>query len=327
MFVATNSRGMTARWISRGATLSELHVPDRQGQLADVVLGFDDLAGYESGANHHFGCTTGRYANRIKFGKFSLDGVEYQLATNIGLHHLHGGVVRSLDKVDWEAEQLPDALGVRFRYVSPDGEEHFPGTLTTVVTYTLTEDNALRIDYEATTDKPTIVNLTNHSYFNLAGHGHGNVLDHELRIDADRYTVTDEHSITTGELAPVAGTPLDFRTRHRIGDHIAEWNFGYDDNFVLNGDWGTLREIAEAYEPQSGRILRVSTDQPGVQLYTANGLSGQPGKEGLSYEQYGAFCLETQNFPDAPNKPSFPSPVLRPGETYRHTCIYAFDVE
>lgn len=325
MYIATNSQGMTARWITRGATLSELHVPDRKGELADVVLGFDDLAGYESGANHHFGCTTGRFANRISRGRFTLDGVDYQLATNIGPNHLHGGVRRSLDKVTWEAEQLRDALGVRFRYVSPDGEESFPGTLTTTVTYTLTDDNALRIDYEATTDKPTIINLTNHSYFNLAGHGNSTILGHELRIAADRITAVDEESIPTGELVEVAGTPFDFRARHKIGDRIQEIG-GYDNNYVLNGDWGTLREIAEVVEPQSGRLLRVSTDQPGVQFYTANGLSGQAGKGGIPYHKYGAFCLETQNFPDAPNHPSFPSAVLRPGETYRHTCIYAFEV-
>ncbi|TWU25823.1 aldose epimerase family protein [Bythopirellula polymerisocia] len=325
MYVVTNSQGMTARWITRGATLTELHVPDRNGKLVDVVLGFDDLAGYESGANHHFGCVTGRFANRIKRGRFTLDGVEYQLAINIGPNHLHGGVLRSLDKVTWEAEQLRDSLGVRFRYESPDGEEGFPGTLTTLVTYTLTDENALRIDYEATTDKPTIINLTNHSYFNLAGHGNPSVLDHELKIDADRVTEVDEESIPTGNLVEVAGTPLDFRCRHRIGDQI-EAAGGYDNNYVLNGEWGTLREIAEVYEPESGRMLRVSTDQPGVQLYTANGLSGQPGKGGKPYHKYGSFCLETQNFPDAPNQPTFPTSVLRPGETYHHTCIYAFDV-
>ena len=326
MYVATNVQGMTARWNTRGATLSELHVPDRMGNLADVVLGFDDLAGYESGANQHFGCTTGRFANRIKRGRFTLDGVEYQLATNIGPNHLHGGVRRSLDKVIWQAEQLTDSLGVRFRYVSPDGEEAFPGTLTTTVTYTLSDDNALRIDYEATTDKPTIINLTNHSYFNLAGHGNPSILDHELRIDADRITEVDDESIPTGKLVEITGSPFDFRSRHRIGDRIEDIG-GYDINYVLNGEWGTLREIAEVVEPGSGRLLRVATDQPGVQFYTANGLSGQTGKGGMSYQKHGSFCLETQGFPDAPNQPTFPSAVLRPGETYRHTCIYAFDTE
>lgn len=327
MFIATNARGMTAKWFPRGATLAELHVPDRLGKLVDVVLGFDNAADYDSGANHHFGCTTGRFANRIRHGKFMLDGVEYQLAVNNGPNHLHGGVSRSLDKVMWSGEQLSDQLGVRFTYESPAGEEMFPGTLSVVVTYTLSEDNALRIDYEATTDKPTIINLTNHSYFNLAGHEGPSILDHELMIDADRYTPVDEHLIPTGEFAEVAGTPLDFRARHKIGERIAATGDGYDINFVLNGEWGTLRPIAEVFDPQSRRLMRVSTDQPGVQLYTANGLSGQLGKGGTPYHRHGAFCLETHNFPNAPNQPNFPSAVLRPGETYRQTCIYAFDSE
>lgn len=327
MFFLTNARGMAAKLIARGATLAELHVPDRLGQLADVVLGFDDVAGYESGANQHFGCTTGRFANRIQHGKFTLDGVEYQLAVNNGPNHLHGGPTRGLDKVTWNCEQLADQLGVRFTYESPAGEEMYPGTLSIAVTYTLSEDNALRIDYEATTDKPTIINLTNHSYFNLSGHGEPSILDHELQIDADRITVVDGECIPTGEFADVAGTAFDFRTRHKIGNRIAETGNGYDHNYVLNGDWGTLRPIAEVFDPQSRRVMRVLTDQPGVQLYTGNGLHGQIGKQGKSYPRQSAFCLETQNFPDAPNKPNFPSPVLRPGETYRHTCIYAFDNE
>lgn len=327
MFIVTNSHGMTAKWFSRGATLAELHVPDRFGKLDDVVLGFDSMGEYDSGANHHFGCTTGRFANRIRHGKFTLAGVEYQLATNNGPNHLHGGVSRSLDKVIWSGEQLSDKLGVRFTYESPAGEEMFPGTLQLTVTYTLSEDNALRIDYEATTDKPTIINLTNHSYFNLSGHDGPSIVDHELRIDADRYTVVDEYLIPTGEIADVAGTPLDFRARHPIGDRIAETDGGYDQNYVLNGEWGTLRPIAEVLDPKSRRIMRVSTDQPGVQLYTGNHLSGQSGKKGAPYHGQCAFCLETQNFPDAPNQPNFPSAVLRPGETYRQTCIYAFDNE
>jgi aldose 1-epimerase len=327
MFIITNARGMTAKLFSRGATLAELHVPDRLANLADVVLGFDDVSGYDSGANQHFGCTTGRFANRIHHGKFTLDGVNYQLAINNGPNHLHGGVSRSLDKVTWTGEQLDDCLGVRFIYESPAGEEMYPGTLSLTVTYTLSEENALRIDYEAQTDKPTIINLTNHSYFNLSGHGEPSILDHELMIDADCYTPVDSESIPIGEFADVADTPFDFRARHRIGDRIAETGNGYDHNYVLNGEWGTLRQIAEVFDPQSRRVMRVATDQPGVQLYTGNGLSGQIGKQGKNYYRHSAFCLETQNFPDAPNKPNFPSPVLRPGETYRHTCIYAFDNE
>jgi aldose 1-epimerase len=327
MFIITNSRGMTAKLYTRGATLAELHVPDRLARPDDVVLGFDDVTGYDSGSNQHFGCTTGRFANRIRHGKFTLDGVTYQLAINNGPNHLHGGVVRSLDKVNWTGEQLTNNLGVRFTYQSPAGEEMYPGTLNLAVTYTLSEDNALHIAYEATSDAPTIINLTNHSYFNLSGHGHASILDHELMIDADRYTPVDDENIPTGEFAEVAGTPFDFRKRHKIGDHISKTGHGYDHNYVLNGEWGTLRQIAEVFDPQSRRVMRVSTDQPGMQLYTGNGLSGQIGKQGRAYPRHSAFCLETQNFPDAPNVPGFPSPVLRPGEIYRHVCVYAFDTE
>ncbi len=325
-YTATNRHGTTAKWIARGATLTELHVPDREGQLADVVLGFDDLAGYESGDNQHFGCTTGRYANRIKAGKFTLDGVDYQLATNQGPNHLHGGSQRGLDKVTWDAKPL--ANGVRFTYSSPDGEENFPGKLDVVVTYTLDDDNALRIDYTATTDKPTIINLTNHSYFNLAGHGSGSVLDHEVWIDADRYTFVDDEAIPTGELTDVTGTPFDFRERQRLGDRIGELTStpagGYDHNYVVNNFSGELKRIAEVVDPQSGRVMEIATDQPGVQLYTSNGLRGQVAKKGQTYAKQSAVCFETQHFPDSPNQPSFPTTVLRPGETYRHVCVYAF---
>lgn len=325
MYSATNSQGMTARWITRGATLTHLMVPDRRGQLADVVLGFDDVAGYESDRNQYFGCTTGRFANRIAQGRFTLDGVEHQLAVNNGPNHLHGGIARSLDKVEWEVQQLTEQHGVRFYYVSPDGEESYPGTLSITVTYILTDENELRIEYAALTDKPTIINLTNHTYFNLSGQGGASIHDHEMLLAADRYTAFDEHHVPTGEICAVDGTPLDFRTRHRIGERI-EAVGGYDQNYVLNGPSGILRQIAEVYDPDSGRILRVHTDQPGVQFYTGNGLCGQPGKGGAQYACQSAFCLETQNFPDAPNHPHFPSAVLRPGETYRHICVYAFGV-
>ena len=328
-FSATNRHGMTAKWITRGATLTELHVPDNQGELADVVLGFDDLAGYESGANQYFGCTTGRFANRIRAGKFALDGVDYQLAVNNGPNHLHGGPERGLDKVSWEAEALDD--GIRFTYSSPNGEENFPGKLDLVVTYTLDDSNALRIEYTATTDRPTIVNLTNHSYFNLAGHGAASVLDHLVWIDADRYTPTDDTLIPTGELTEVAGTPFDFRTRRRLGERIEQLintpAGGYDHNYVLNGTQGELRKIAEVADPKSGRVMTVATDQPGVQLYTGNGLSGQTGKCGQTYAKHSAVCFEAQHFPDSPNQPSFPTTELRPGETYRHVCVYAFGAE
>lgn len=322
-YTSTNSHGTVAKWISRGATLTELHIPDRNGQLADVVLGFDTVAGYESSANQHFGCTTGRYANRIANGRFTLDGKEYQLAVNDGPNHLHGGPQRGLDKVHWEGEQLAD--GVRFTYTSPDGEEHFPGRLDLTVTYTLDEQNALRIEYEATTDQPTIINLTNHSYFNLAGHGSETVLDHEVFIDADRYTPSDETSIPTGELRDVTNTPFDFRQRQSLRSRIAETGAGYDCNYVINHDGKRrFKRIAELVDPKSGRAMDVSTCEPGVQLYTGHGLSGQTGKQGKTYPTQSAVCLETQHFPDSPNQSDFPSTVLRPGETYRHVCEYAF---
>jgi aldose 1-epimerase len=333
-FVASNPAGMRAKWVSYGASLAELHVPDREGQFADVVLGFDDEARYRTADNQHFGATTGRFANRIAGGRFTLDGREYQLACNNGPNHLHGGPQRGLGLVDWlgEAFQGPLGAGVRFQYLSPDGEEGYPGNLDITVTYTLTLLGALRIEYVAQTDKPTILNLTNHSYFNLAGQGAPSVLDHQLWIDADRYTPKDPHDIPTGEIADVAGTPLDFRQPRLIGERIAELGDtqpkdGYDHNFVLNGPAAALRLAAEAYHPPTGRKLRVHTDQPGVQLYGGNMLRGQTGKRGAVYPRRSALCLETQHFPDSPNKPHFPSVVLRPGETYWHTCVYEFSVE
>jgi aldose 1-epimerase len=321
-YSTTNKNGMIAKWINRGATLTELHVPDSSGQLADVVLGFDDVAGYASGANQHFGCTTGRSANRIRDGRFTLDGVDYQLAKNQGPDHLHGGPERALDKVDWTAEPL--ANGIRFTYLSPDGEENYPGNLAVEVVYTLDDANALRIEYQATTDKPTLVNLTNHSYFNLSGHGSGSVLDHEARIDADQITAVDARSIPTGEFTDVTGTAFDLRKRQALSARIDEIAGGYDHNFVINQADGQVRKVAELYDPRSGRSLEVSTDQPGVQIYTGNGLSGQTGKQGQTYAHQSAVCFETQKFPDAPNHPHFPSTVLRPGETYRHVCVYGF---
>lgn len=322
----TNRHGTVAKWVARGATLTELHVHNTQGELTDVVLGFDDEAGYASDRNQYFGCTAGRYANRIAKGQFSLDGNDYQLAVNNGPNHLHGGVERALSMVTWDAEPIKG--GVRFTYSSPDGEENYPGKLDIEVVYVLDDENALHIEYTATTDQPTIVNLTNHSYFNLSGHGSETVLDHELMIDADKYTPTDDTSIPTGELKDVTGTPFDFRKRTRIGDRIDQLigtaALGYDHNYALNGEPGKVRKIAEVYDPKSERILEVATDQPGVQFYSGNFLKGQTGKGGKSYALRSALCLETQHYPDSPNQPSFPSVVLRPGETYKHVCVYAF---
>jgi aldose 1-epimerase len=332
-FFAESPSGIRAKWITRGATLAELHVPDARGQLVDVVLGFDNEAGYLSPDNQAFGCTTGRVCNRIARGRFTLDGVEYQLALNHGQNHLHGGPERSLQRVEWQGEPFSDenGVGVRFHYVSPDGEEGYPGTLDVTTTYTLTPGSTLRIDYLATTDKPTHVNLTNHSYFNLSGHGAGSVLDHELWVGAESYTRTDEESIPTGELAPVEGTPFDFRTRRRLGERIGDLlsspQKGYDHNFVLNGPLGVMRMAASLYDPASGRVMRVHTDQPGVQVYTANNVWGQTCKAGQVYRKHGSVCLETQHFPDSPNKRQFPSTMLRPGQEYRYTCAYEFTTE
>jgi aldose 1-epimerase len=332
-FTASIPSGMRAKWFSCGATLAELHVPDAQGRLADVVLGFDDEASYLTPDNQHFGCTTGRVANRISQARFTLDGREYQLLANKGEHHLHGGGHRNLAAVDWQGEPFKNNLGsgMRFRYTSPDGEEGYPGTLDMTVTYLLSIAGAVRIDYTATTDKPTPVNLTNHSYFNLSGAGEPSVLDHEAWIDADRYTPKGAGGIPTGEVLDLSGTPYDFRQRRRIGDRIDQLGDepadGYDDNYVLNGEPGQLRAVAEIFDPASGRKLRVLTDQPAMQLYVGNSLRGQRGKGGRVYARRSALCLETQFYPDAVNKPQFPSIILRPGETYRHTCVYEFSAE
>lgn len=335
LYTLQNADGMTIRLLTYGAALIGVDVPDRDGKMADVVFGFDKLADYESKKNSYFGCTTGRYANRIAGGKFTLDGVEYQLATNNGPNHLHGGATRSLDKVVWQAEPFEQdkRRGVKFRYTSPDGQEGYPGALAIEVTFTLTDQNEIRIEYRATTDQPTPVNLTNHTYFNLAGAGAATVNDHLLMINADRYTPVDDTLIPTGELAPVAGTPLDFRHANRIGARVDELTDqpggGYDHNFVLNrtvADAGSAVKAAELHDPQSGRVLEVFTDQPGIQFYGGNFLTGVVGKKGQTYAYRSGCCLETQHFPDSPNQPDWPSVILRPGDEYTHTCVYAFGV-
>lgn len=332
-FTLKNANGVIAKLMARGATLTELQTPDRHGKLANIVLGFDDLAAYESERNQFFGCTTGRVANRIAKGTFTLDGKTYKLAINNTPNHLHGGVKRSLDKVIWNAEEFKkdNAQGVRFTYTSPDGEEGYPGTLKLAVTYTLNNDNELRIDYSATTDRATPVNLTNHTYFNLAGAGTDTVFDHVLMVNADKYTPVDAGLIPTGEIAVVAGTPLDFTKPTRIGDRIRQLvdtpTKGYDHNFVLRrkDDGPTL--AARLSEPASGRVVTVLTTQPGVQVYTGNFLFGQKGKDGKVYPKQSAVCLETQHFPDAVNQPSFPSIILQPGASYRHTAVFRFSTE
>jgi aldose 1-epimerase len=339
MYTLKNSKGMVVRLLSRGATVQSIEVPDKTGAMADVVFGFDDVAGYESDGNQYFGAVVGRYGNRIAKGRFTLDGHEYQLFTNDGPNHLHGGDGRSFDKVVWkgEASEAGGVPSVTFTHESPDGEEGYPGKLIAKVTYTLTDDNELKIDYTATTDKATVLNLTNHAYFNLGGAGSPTINDHVITINADSYTPVDDTLITTGEIAPVEGTPLDFRKPTRIGDRVDQLTAtsakGYDHNFVINrGDAaaGALVKAAELFDPATGRTLTVLTDQPGVQFYGGNFLKGQKGKGGKTYAHRSACCLETQVFPDSPNKQGkegWKSCVLKPGETYKHACVYAFGVK
>jgi aldose 1-epimerase len=312
-----------------GAIITEIHTPDRNGKSADIVLGFDNLDQYVKG-HPYFGAIAGRVANRIAKGKFALDGKEYTVAVNNGPNHLHGGL-KGFDKKLWQAEPLESADGAALRLTctSPDGEEGYPGNLKVAVLYTLTEKNELKIEYTATTDKPTPINLTNHSYFNLAGSG--NVLGHELMLNCDHFTPTDATLIPTGEIASVKGTGLDFTAPKALGKDIKEFEAlakGYDHNFVINGGGRSLRLAARVRDPKSGRIMECYTDQPGVQLYTGNHLDGTlKGVGGVTYGQHSGFCLETQHYPDSINKPGFPSAVLRPGQTYKTTTTYKFSTD
>lgn len=325
-----NAHGATATISSYGGTLTSLLVPDRSGQLGDVVLGFDDVSGYQSPAfrkaNPYFGALIGRYGNRIKNGKFSLDGHAYRLATNNSPNSLHGGKV-GFDQRIWQAQPgiLTAGETLTLTYQSPADEEGYPGNLTVTVVYTLTNDNTLQLDYTAITDQATPLNLTNHTYFNLSHGLRKDILGHELMLAADRYTVVDATLIPTGELRTVTGTSFDFTTPHAIGERIAQVPGGYDHNWVLNSENPPL--AASVYDPISGRTLEVTTDQPGIQLYTGNFLDGSlTGKDGTVYGQHAGFCLETQHFPDSPNQPGFPNTILRPGETLRSTTIYRFGV-
>lgn len=329
LYTLINDQGMEVKIIPYGAIIVSIQVPDRNGRLGDVVLGFENLAGYLE-PHPFFGAVAGRYANRIAGGKFTLNGVEYTLAQNNGPNHLHGGV-KGFDKKVWEAETFisEGEVGLHLACESPDGEEGYPGTLKAEVTYSLDNNQALRIDYHATTDQATVINLTNHSYFNLAGAG--TILEHELMIDASRFTPVDATLIPTGELSSVAGTPFDFTQPIAIGARINEadeqlgYGQGYDHNWVLNHSPGSLDLAATAYEPITGRILEVHTTQPGVQFYTGNFLNGAfTGKEGAVYNQRSGFCLETQHFPDSPNQPNFPSTVLEPGQQYNQTTVFKF---
>ncbi len=328
-YVLSNGK-MTVKVITYGAIVTEIDVPDRNGKIADVVLGFDNLEGY-LGGHPYFGAATGRVANRIAKAMFTLDGKEFKLAANNGPNTLHGGL-KGFDKVVWKASDVsgPAGQAVRMSYLSPDGEEGFPGNLSVSITYTVTADNELRIDYTASTDKPTPVNITNHSYFNLAGPAAGSILGHELMLAADLYTPVDDTLIPTGETTSVQGTPLDFTRAATLGSRIAEMKGepgGYDHNYVLRSGGKELALAARVTEPESGRVLEMFTTEPAVQLYTANFLDGTiKGKQGVTYKKQQAFCLEAQHYPDSPNQPKFPSVILRPGSTYTQTTIYKFSV-
>ena len=342
LYTLKNAHGMQAKVLDYGGIIVSLRVPDRNGRLDDVVLGFDSLGDYERGSPY-FGAIIGRYGNRIARGRFTLDGRTYTLATNNGPNHLHGGV-RGFDKVIWSVTpfQRSDSVGLVMNYTSPDGEEGYPGTLRATVTYTLTDKNEFIFDYQATTDRPTPVNLTQHSYFNLAGDGKGDILGHVVRLNADRFTPVESTLIPTGEIKSVAGTPFDFRTSTAIGaridrnDEQLRYGRGYDHNFVLNkggrggkgGIEGDVTLAAHVYEPTTGRVMEISTTEPGLQFYSGNFLdSTLRGKQGVVYGRRSGFAMETQHFPDSPNKPAFPSTILRPGEEYRSRTIYRFGVQ
>jgi aldose 1-epimerase len=330
LFTLSNRQGVKVAFTNYGGIITHLHTPDRHGQLGDIVLGYDKLDDYLA-LNPFFGALVGRFGNRIAQGRFTLKGKEYQLAQNNGRNHLHGGKV-GFDKVLWAAEPFstPSAVGVKLRYISPDGEEGYPGTLAVTVVYTLTDDNTFQIDYQATTDQATILNLTNHTYFNLAGQG--NILNHTMMIAADAFTPVDDTLIPTGEIRAVEGTPFDFRTPTRIGARIDQedaqlrYGGGYDVNWVINGTPGEFRPAAKVGDEKSGRTLEVHTTQPGVQFYSGNMLTDLTGKAGMAYHRRSGLCLETQHFPDSPNQPNFPSTVLEPGDSYTETTVWKFGV-
>ncbi len=332
LYTLRNKAGTVVKVTNYGATVTSIQTADRNGVMADIALGYNDVSGYMNAVDKpYFGSVVGRYGNRIANGKFTLDGKEYELKANNNGNHLHGGVI-GFDKVVWDAEVV-GKNAVKFSYLAKDGEEGYPGNLAIAVTYTLTDANELKIDYLATTDKATPVNLTNHTYFNLKGEGEGTILDHELMINAKGFTPVDVGLIPTGEIAPVAGTPFDFTQSKAIGRDIGQaheqltFGLGYDHNWVLEkgGKEGQLTLAATVYEPVSGRYMEVFTAEPGIQFYCGNFLSGNlKGKAGKSYVHRGGLCLETQHYPDSPNQPAFPSTILRPGSEYKTTTVYAF---
>jgi len=330
LYTLTNSNGLKAKITNYGGIVVSLEVPDRDGKMADIVLGYDNVGAYIK-TSPYFGALVGRYGNRIGKGQFTLDGKIYTLAKNDGENHLHGGI-KGFDKVVWQAEPVKKrrAVGVKLNYLSRDGEEGYPGNLNCTVTYWLTNSNELRIEYLATTDKATPVNLTHHSYFNLTG-CERDILEHELMLNADRFTPVDKGLIPTGELHPVEGTVMDFTEPTAIGLRInseyeqIKFGGGYDHNWVLNKNGNKLAPAASVYEPTTGRVMEIFTTEPGIQFYSGNFLDGTiTGKSGVVYKHRFGFCLETQHFPDSPNKPEFPSTILRPGRKYTHTTVHRF---
>jgi len=327
-YTLTNSSGLTVKVINYGGIITSIETPDRDGNMANITLFRDSLEDYLAG-HPYFGAIIGRYANRIAKGKFALDGQEYTLATNNGENHLHGGD-KGFDKRVWQAQPMDGdgAVGLSMTYTSPDGQEGYPGELTATVVYTLTDENELQMAYTATTTKPTVVNLTNHAYWNLGGAGSGDILDHRMMINASRYLPVDEGLIPTGELTPVADTPMDFTSPEPIGSRIDQVEGGYDHCYVLNKAEGEEMSLAaRVVDPESGRTLEILTTQPAVQFYTGNFLDGTVSGGGVDYQKHAGFCLETQHYPDSPNNPEFPSTVLRPGERYEQVTIHKFGVE
>ena len=328
LYTCTNANGLVLKMTNYGAIVVSLETPDREGKLANINIGFDSIDQYLEG-HPYFGSTVGRFCNRIAKGKFTLDGKEYTLATNNGPNHLHGGI-KSFAKYVWAAEPMKtnDAVGVSFHRVSDDGEEGYPGKLDVAVSYTLTNDDELKVEFTATTDKPTVLNLTNHNYWNLGGAGSGSIRDHELTIAADKYLEVDDSLIPTGKLLDVKSTPLDFRKAHAIGERIEQIDadpIGYDHCYALRGQDGKLTLAARVRHPKSGRVMEISTTQPGIQFYSGNFLAGKEADAGL--KQHEAFCLETQHYPDSPNHADFPSTVLRPGTTFHQTTVHKFFAE
>jgi len=333
LYTLKNSHGVEVRAMNYGGIIQSVRVPDRDGKFADVVLGHETAEGYMPNPPY-IGAIVGRYANRIANGTFTLDGKTYNLPKNDGPNTLHGGTTRTFDKVVWESQPLKDKNGVSFEYLSKDGEEGFPGNLKVKVTYVLTDSNELVIDYEATTDKATPINVSQHSYFNLKGEGNGDILDHEIMVNADRFTPVDKNLIPTGELRSVKGTPFDFTKSTKIGSRIEDnyeqltLGHGYDHNFVLNRKGAGMTLAARVYEPTTGRVLEVSTTQPAVQFYTGNFLDGSvTGKSGHVYKRRYGFCLETQHYPDSPNHPDFPNAILKPGEKFHQTTAFKFSTK